>query len=360
MAPAFAELPAPPEKCGTPRFLVPPPVGVRGVVVVVPLGPEGGWPGPPGAGVGVFVGLPTDPRNGGDSGRREREAGQAPSPEAAEAPRLDLAIEIFDPGVEDRDSRNADPALPAELTPAEARFVSTELRRTLEDTGSWGTVRVIPVSGDGFDVIVSGTMLHSGSKLVLQIEARDALGRRRRPEVYGETDGASRAELYDRIAADLLAWRREAGPKSLETIRHAALLHFGARLVPETFARYLEPQESPTGIAPAPDLEDSLRQRLTNVSERDRLYLTILNEHYLALHDSMAGPYHEWRENPSGRAQEPRVQLLNLWRSFEATGPTSVVDLEGVSRQLRGSVEDQFLSWRALARQVLGSAARRP
>lgn len=332
------------------------------MVVLVPLGPEAGRPGPPGAGVGVFVALPSDPRSRAEPGRREREAGPSSSPEAAEGVRLDLAIEIFDLGVEDQARRDGDAELPPDLTHAEARFISTELRRTLEDSGSWNAVRVVPVPGDGFDVIVSGTMLHAGSSLVLQIEARDALGRRRRPEVYRETESASRKELYARIASDLLMWRHEAGPQNLEAIHHTALLHFGARLAPETFARYLEPQESPSGLARAPDLEDPLKQRLTNVWERDRGYLTILNDHYLAFHDSMAGPYDDWRADPSRRAGDygPRAALESLWKSFDAPGPYSVVELEGQSKELRGSVEDQFLSWRALARRVLRSAEASP
>lgn len=328
------------------------------MVVLVPLGPEAGRPGPLGAGVGVFVALPSDPRNRAESGRREREAGPASSPEAPEGAPLDLAIEIFDRGVESRERGDGDAELSPDLIHAEARFVSTELRRTLEDSGGWGAVRVVPVPGDGFDVIVSGTMLHSGSSLVLQIEARDALGRCRRPEVYRETESASRKELYGRIASDLLVWRHELGTANLGAIHHAALLHFGARLAPEAFARYLEPQESPTGLARPPDLEDPLKQRLTNVWERDRAYLAILNDHYLAFHDSMAGPYDDWRADPSGHAGAygPQAALESLWKSFDAPGPFSVVELEGQSKELRGSVEDQFLSWRALARRVLRSA----
>jgi hypothetical protein len=330
-------------------------VGVGGVIALIPLEPVAGRGAPPGAGVGVFVALPGEPRNPADSGGRKREAGGSSSPEAAEGPRLDLAIEIFDHDLDDPARNDGDTELPPDLIPAEARFVSTELRRTLEGTDSWGAVRVVPVAGDGFGVVVSGTMLRSGSNLALKIEARDALGRRRGPEIYRETETTSRRALYGRIASDLLVWRHATGPGSLEAIRQAALLRFGARLAPETFARYLEPQESPTGLARPPDLEDLLKRRLTSVWERDRAYLTILNDHYLALLESMAGPYEEWRAEASGSpgAVGPLATLEGLWRSFEAAGPSSFVELEGQSRQLEGSVEDQFLSWRSLARRVL-------
>ena len=215
-------------------------------------------------------------------------------------------------------------------------------------------------SGDGFDVVVSGRLVHSTiGSLALELEARDALGRRLDPRIHRAQGDLALREVVDGVAVDLLRWRAE-GPKGNQTaLRAAALLRFGAELAPEVFGRYLPPPRRADSAAsdsvpvPAPALgpQDPLLLRLQRVWDRDQAFLTILNRHYTELHDALAGPYGDWRAGAS--VPQAIDSLEATFGSFASPGPASVVQAEGYEKTLAGSVEGQFLAWRRLARRAL-------
>ena len=66
--------------------------------------------------------------------------------------------------------------LSPELRRSEARFVSFHLKKTLESTGNWGAVRVVPgPGGEGLDLTVTGRIRESnGKRLTLDVVALDA------------------------------------------------------------------------------------------------------------------------------------------------------------------------------------------
>ena len=325
-------------------FLAPPPIGGP-VVVVMPLGLEPG--GRPDSG-GVFVAVPE--RRDGKSARPL--VGEEPNLPEVDPPdrRFDVAIEIFerapDLGLASGDE------LPALLHRLEGLYLALELQRSLEDSGHWGTVRVVPTSGAGFDVVVSARVDHSSrERLEIEVQARNALGRRLDPQIHRGEGAAALREPMEGIASDLVRWRDQGPLEALSTIRAAALLQFGASLAPDVFGRY---PSAGADAVDALDPQDPRLQRLRRIQDRDQTFLTILNRHYKELHDVFAGPYGEWRSSP--RSAGPSAQLAQLeaiGRSFSAPGPPSVVKAEGYEKMLAGSVEGQFLAWRRLARRAL-------
>ena len=65
-----------------------------------------------------------------------------------------------------------------DIRDAEARYIPQHLRNTLESTGYWGAVRVVPAGTVGGEVLVRGRILESdGLNLSLNIIALDATGR---------------------------------------------------------------------------------------------------------------------------------------------------------------------------------------
>ena len=91
---------------------------------------------------------------------------------------LDVGIRIFDPGeISEQDSLKK--GLTAETRSAEARFVPFVLRDTLQKTGHWGAVRVVPAQTHAVDVLVEGKIVESdGEVLKLRVMAADAAGTR--------------------------------------------------------------------------------------------------------------------------------------------------------------------------------------
>src|SRR5690242_4323210 len=95
---------------------------------------------------------------------------------------LDVAVHVFDPGVpaeiaKDEQALNKKRIYP-DIRHAESRYVATMLRGTLEASGQWGAVRVVPENVQFVDVQVSGKIIEStGAKLALQLTVRDSSGR---------------------------------------------------------------------------------------------------------------------------------------------------------------------------------------
>ena len=139
---------------------------------------------------------------------------------------LDVGVHILDAGVpkeveDDPDLADKQRIYP-EIRKAEARYIAMQLRDTLEDTGHWGTARVVPASVDSFDITVDGVIVESsGADLKLQVTARDATGKvwfakreyegRADTRAYKDGYNADRdpfENVYVAIANDLLAARK--------------------------------------------------------------------------------------------------------------------------------------------------------
>ncbi|MDH3902099.1 MAG: hypothetical protein OES90_02640, partial [Xanthomonadales bacterium] len=90
---------------------------------------------------------------------------------------LNASIEVFDPGALPEDEKQAN-GLSMDIRNAEARYMPEQLRATMEKTGYWGAVRVVPQNVSDGELMVSGIILQSnGLQLDLRIGARDASGR---------------------------------------------------------------------------------------------------------------------------------------------------------------------------------------
>lgn len=263
-------------------------------------------PGPP----PMVPGLSSPASSKDKSGQKHVAAIQAQG-EVPEERLLDVGIEIFGPGVDEDDrAKLAKVGLSPETRRSEGRFIAYHLRKTLEGTGNWGAVRVVPETTAGLDLSVSGVMVESnGKRLVLDVEARDALGRRwlrkrYREEAdlaaYSAVEG-SRVEafqdLYNRIANDLLQARDSRDKEQLVTVRRVAALRFAAELAPEAFSSYLKAgKDGAYTLVRYPAEGDPMMSRIARIRERDLMFVDTLNDYYLGFYDRMSGPYADWRK----------------------------------------------------------------
>jgi hypothetical protein len=246
-----------------------------------------------------------------DEDRPRVEAIQA-TVEVPEERLLDIGIGVFDAGVTEKDrERLAERGLSPELRRAEGRFAAFHLKKTMEGTGHWGAVRVLPGPGEGLDVYVSGAIVQSNGKtLELAVEATDATGRRwlerrykgeadisaYRPERVGQYEPFQ--ELYNRIANDLLAARDELTAEQLVSVRRVAVLRFAAELAPESFTGYLDAQGSGRyALKRLPAKEDPMVRRVADIRDRDQMLVDTLNDHYQSFYERMGSAYASWRQD---------------------------------------------------------------
>lgn len=224
---------------------------------------------------------------------------------------LDVVVTRFDPGVpESLKDQQKDNIFPA-VREAEANYIPQALRQTLDATGYWGTVRVLPAATPGAELVVTGKILRSdGEKLKVQVQARDVTGRawfeRSYEETAAELSYTDRAvsgvdpfqDLYARIANDLLAERRKLSAAQMLEIQRVADLRFAADLAPARFDGYLKQDKSGRySVARLPPEGDPIVQRVADIRERDDLLVDTLDAHYAAFRQNMQPAYQEWRKS---------------------------------------------------------------
>ncbi len=228
---------------------------------------------------------------------------------------LDVGVHILDPGVPKEVEDDPDMADKLRVYPdirnAEARYIAMELRNTLEDTGHWGTARVVPASVNSFDLTIDGKIIESnGARLKLEITARDATGKlwidKKEYEGVADTrtyrDGYSAGRdpfenVYVLIANDLLAARNARPPGDVANIRKVSEMRFAADFAPVAFSQYLA-QNKKTGeykVLRLPAEDDVLVQRIKQIRERDYGMIDTVSENYAAFSERLEEPYSSWR-----------------------------------------------------------------
>jgi hypothetical protein len=267
---------------------------------------------------------------------------------------LDVWIEVFDPGTLPTDPEDA-AGLSLDIREAESRYLPEQLRETMEKTGYWGAVRMVPRGTEGSEVLVSGTILVSdGEQLELAISARDATGREwfnavyeaRVPAlVYQSTRmrGDPFQSLFNAIANDLAKFRATLTAADITNIRRVAELRFAADLAPDAFAGYLEHGESGDyRITHLPSHDDPMYRRVQAIRERDFLLIDTLNGHYDNFYREMDKPYNEWRRARSDEAAAMReIEKEALKRKLigvAAIAGAIAIEASGKGNNAAGSV----------------------
>lgn len=233
-----------------------------------------------------------------------------------EAELLDVGIRVFDPGIpknlEADEEALAKKRIYPDLRKAEARYIPTLLRETLESTAQWGAVRVIPDTADFVDVIVTGQLIDSnGGFLAVDVTATDAAGRvwikdKRYSSLVDlgayKTTASMKARdpfqnVYSEIANDLVVARDLLTALDRENIRKVASLRFAADLAPEAMAGMTaKDSKGITQVVRLPAEGDPTLGRIEKIRERDTAVVDTVNDYYASFHDSMEDSYGSWRQ----------------------------------------------------------------
>jgi len=228
---------------------------------------------------------------------------------------LDVGVRPFDPGIPPELAKDPQALEKKRINPdirqAESRYMPTLLRSTLESSGQWGAVRVIPPNADFVDVLVSGKILEStGAKLALQITVKDSTGRvwinsknYESPVDVGsyKTDASLRARdpfqnVYSEIANDMVTVRDGLLAADRRDIRRVTQLEFANDLAPQAMEGYLD--HDPKGFVKAarlPAANDPIATRIERIRERDGGVIDTVNGYYANFADKMGTSYGEWR-----------------------------------------------------------------
>jgi len=223
-----------------------------------------------------------------------------------EALLLDVGIDIFDPDITDNKTEEVNGY--TKILEAEANYIPFKLMETIQGSGNWGVVRVIPNKQSEMDVWVDGKILKSdGATLELDVTVSDASNRewyskRYKQEVsrYAYDRNSNNSEpfqnLYDEIANDMLAYYRRLSAEQVTNIRTISQLQFAKRFSPEAFSDYIDTDnKGRLTVKRLPAKNDPLLQRIETIRERDHLFVDTLQDYYANFNRQMEEPYFEWR-----------------------------------------------------------------
>lgn len=217
-------------------------------------------------------------------------------------------------------------------------------------------------------------------------------------------------DFYNDIANDLLAFRQTLTTADLLKTRRTSSLRFAASFSPEAFSEYMErDRRGKLVITRLPADDDPMLKRINKIKEREYLFIDTIDIFYAKFYNDMQLPYHDWREYSYDEAvklrqtrKEARNRMLGgaamivggiiaAQKSGTRAGQTSgavavgagagvvksgftrrktaeihadalkelasslgaeiaplVMDIEGKTVELTGSVEQQYARWREL------------
>lgn len=229
--------------------------------------------------------------------------------EIPESQLLDVGVRLFEENLPKDEKKMEEEHIFAEVRKAEARFLPMQLRNTLEGTGQWGQVRVMPQDAEALDVYVSGKIIEStGQVLRAEITVIDATGRQwfqreynqlADTRSYKDQTGKPRdpfQNMYNTLANDMLMYRQQMAAADLENVRRVSELRFASDLAPYAFSNYMtQDKKGVKQVVRLPSQDDPMLQRMDRIRERDYALLDTINEHYSLFAENMSEPYTNWR-----------------------------------------------------------------
>ncbi|MBT3897476.1 MAG: hypothetical protein HOF32_02260 [Gammaproteobacteria bacterium] len=218
---------------------------------------------------------------------------------------MDIGIMPLEPGIPEGEEALENSLIIPDVRRAEARYIAYQLKDTLELTGNWGAVRVIPQFTEAVDILITGKILDSnGEELKLQVTVADSTGQVWLSRTF--TDTASKysyeapkedpfQDIYNDVANAILIYRQKLGDAELAKIKQVSNLRYAIRLSPEAFGGYLTESKGSVQIEQLPASNDQMLVRVNRIKEREYLFVDTLDDYYGNFFRDMKASYHEWR-----------------------------------------------------------------
>ncbi len=326
---------------------------------------------------------------------------------------LDVGILLFEKG-EITDKQIEKEGANENIREAESRYMAYHLKETMQKSNGWGAIRVLPEKSYIADVLVTGTILTSnGEEMMVKINVMDSTGQawfEKSYKTYADDETYLQTRpgrdvyqyVYNRIANDIRKHRKKLTDKELISIRNTSEIRYAAGISPDPFSSYID--SNPDGqstITRLPASDDPMLDRVRKIRDREFLFIDTINEHYSNFYGEMWDPYENWRKyylieadqrrsverkakqtkfvaalimvagimrgpglfttgallykNGMDISEEAEIHneaIRELGDSLQAEVSPLVIEIEGRTVELTGSIEQQYQKWRKLLREI--------
>ena len=214
--------------------------------------------------------------------------------------------------------------------------------------------------------------------------------------------------MYNRIANDVYRYRKKIDDKQLTVIRNTSELKYAANLAPEIYDAYIVENNGEYTVIRLPARNDPSLLRVRMIKEREYLLVDTINEHYGNYYDNAQDPYANWRKyyfletlqkrkiereamykkmlggaavvgsilmvllgegfspgmtiagaaiyregmHAEDEAVIHRAAIIELSQSLEADVQPLVVEVDGETLELTGTLDQQYAQWRVLLKDI--------
>ena len=252
--------------------------------------------------------------------------------EIAEKDLLGIRIHSFRPGTLPQGKKAR--GMSVEIRKAEGYYIAVKLKDTLQRSGHWGPVRVVPANSNDGEVVVSGEIIESdGELLKLFVSVRDATGVKWFSKEYSGVvntqmfnrtpqGGDAFQFVYNQISNDIAVYRSKLAAREIASIRQVAELKFASDFAPSIFSSYLTTAKQASSEAPnafgnlfvstktndaavdgqrryavarLPSENDPNFQRVQRIRAREHQLIDTLDQQYEGLAKNISDAYTQWR-----------------------------------------------------------------
>lgn len=230
-------------------------------------------------------------------------------PGTVTAPKPDVIIPVFDPGLSENAENYEEEGIWPELRRAEANRFAYKLKAALDKTGEFGAVRVTPDNTASGDLYILGSIRESDGEIVklninvLDISGREWLDRDFKHEVrkgFFKNIRTRGNDAYDPVfvkASDAIVKAlKKREPAELENLQYIANLRFGASFNEAAFNEYMDTNSNYVKLLGKPDDNDPMLQRVSSIRVREQLFVDSLQQNYASFSSSMEASYLKWQE----------------------------------------------------------------
>ncbi len=237
---------------------------------------------------------------------------------------LDVGVIEFDPGIPEKNDPEKSRVY-NEIRNAESRYLAYHLKTTMQGTGHWGAVRVLPSSEAFSDILINGRIKKSdGEFIAVAVTVSDTSGQHWFTRTYKTQTGISSyserrdrrldpyQKIFNDIANDVKAHADTLAPERVVRLQQISELKFFADMSPLTYGEHMIVDEDGlVSVQRLPADNDPTVDRLRQIRERDRLVVDMLNEHYANFYYGISIPYHSYRK----ASREEAINYRQVQRS---------------------------------------------
>ena len=303
------------------------------------------------------------------------------------APALDIAVELFTPGISDDDRSPL-----AAVRRLESQLLAGELRETLVRSNQWGVVRLVPAASSLTPVSIRTSIVVSdGRDLVLEVVVKDATG-----ALWFEDTVAYRQQsagddglkgIFNGLANRLRSvWQGKDRDERYALLQGAEVAYAEA-LAPEAFSGMIQRSETDWQIVRLPADDDPMLVRIERIRNQEYLFCDTIDEQYVDMVDRVGPTYRLWRAatleqtdwleryqkraaartGSTGESEFTRMQaeyaayrsfriqeqaLFELAEAFDGEARPTVIRTQDNVFRLEGTLDSQYDTWRRLLRNI--------